>query len=208
MNAKLRLAVPALGAAILAASCGTGGDNDQGIVFRAVGIYRGPASIEGGRITCTEPTVQNAIVDTAFTLDVEEVVDFPNRSDPAADPCGGYVALENGLAAEAINLQEISIRYEIPGTAIPVPDHSVSIGQRILPAASDQPTTSGRANLIYAELVGQLLPRTIIVFLNRNASALPAPPYLLNAFLVARGQSDTGETHATNEIGYTFTITS
>jgi hypothetical protein len=36
---------------------------------------------------------------------------------------------------------------------------------------------------------------------------LPAPPYILNAFLVASGQSDTGERYVTNELGYTFTIT-
>lgn len=209
MNAKFRFSVAILGAAALAAAgCGgSGGDNDQGIVFRAVGIYRGLESIELGRITCTEPTVQNAIVDTSFTLDISTAVDFPNRTDPFGDPCGGYIALENNLDFAAINVQEISIRYEVPGAGIQVPDHSVSFGQRIQPATSDQQTTSGQANLIYAELVGQILPRTLIVFLNQNVNFLPESPYILNAFLVARGQSDTGENYQTNEIGYTFTIT-
>jgi hypothetical protein len=177
-------------------------------VFRAVGVYRGLESTELGRITCTEPTVASAVVDTAYTLDIGEVEDFPDRSDPAADPCGGYLALENRLETQAINVQEVSIRYENPGAAIAVPDHSIAIGQRIESSSSDQETASGQANLVYAQLVGQLLPRTIVVFLNQNASQLPAPPYVLNAFLVARGQSDTGRRYATNAVGYTFTIVS
>lgn len=208
MNAKSFGAVLGLTTALVAAGCGgSGGNNDQGIVFRAVGTYRGLESIELGRITCTEPTEQSAIVDTSYTLDIGTVVDFPNRNDPFADPCGGYIALENNLETISINVQEIVIRYEVPGAAIQVPDHSVSFGQRILPSSSDQQTPSGRANLLFAELVGQIVPRTIIVFLNQNVNLLPASPYIMNAFITARGQSDTGETYETNEIGYTFTIT-
>jgi hypothetical protein len=207
MNAKFRLAVSILVAALATAGCGgSGGNNDQGIVFRAVGIYRGLESIELGRITCTEPTVQNAIVDTSFTLDIGTAVDFPNRTDPFGDPCGGYIALENNLDFESMNVQEIVIRYEIPGAGVQLPDHSVSFGQRILPASSETEVTSGQPNLIFAELVGQILPRTHIVFLNQNVNLLPSTPYLLNAFLDAKGQSDTGENYTTNEIGYTFTI--
>ena len=194
-------------AALGLAGCGGGGDNDQGIVFRAVGIYRGLESIEQGRITCTEPTVQNAIIDSSFTLNISQVDDFPDRFDPFADPCGGYLALENNLQTLAMNVQEVVIRYEVPGAAVQVPDHSISFGQRILPASSQQSTTSGQANLIYAELVGQLIPRTIIIFLNQNVNLLPDSPYIMNAFVRARGQSDTGKNYETNEVGYTFTIT-
>ena len=208
MNAKSLGAVLCLVAALGVAGCGgSGGNNDQGIVFRAVGTFRGLESIELGRITCTEPTVQNAIIDQSFTLDIGVVESFPDRNDPFADPCGGYIALENNLESLAINVQEIVIRYEVPGAAIQVPDNSISFGQRILPASSDQQTTSGQANLIFAELVGQLVPANIIVFLNQNVNLLPATPYLMNAFITARGQSDTGENYETNEIGYTFTIT-
>ncbi len=208
MNAKYFGVVVGLATALVVAGCGgSGGNNDQGIVFRAVGTFRGLESIELGRITCTEPTVQNAIIDTAFTLDIGTVIDFPNRFDPFADPCGGYIALENNLEFVSINVQEIVIRYEVPGAAIQVPDHSVTFGQRIQPASSDQQTTSGQPNLIFAELVGQIVPRNIIVFLNQNVNLLPSTPYLMNAFITARGQSDTGETYETNEIGYTFTIT-
>lgn len=210
MNRKLRQGWAVVGslAALVAGGCGgSGGNNDQGIVFRAVGTYRGLESIELGRITCTEPTVENAIIDTSFDLDISSVDSFPDRFDPNADPCGGYIALENNLTNLAINVQEIVIRYDVPGAAIQVPDHSISFGQRIQPSSSQQQTTSGQANLIFAELVGQLVPRTIIVFLNQNVNLLPETPYIMNAFITARGQSDTGENYETNEIGYTFTIT-
>src|SRR5690606_8262811 len=160
---------------------------------------------EAGRITCTEPTVENAIIDASFTLDISVVDDFPDRFDPFADPCGGYIALENNLATLAMNVQEIVIRYEVPGSAVQVPDHSITFGRRIQPASSQQETPRGQPNLIFAELVGQLVPRTHIIFLNQNVNLLPSPPYLMNAFIVAKGQSDTGEDYTTNEIGYQFT---
>lgn len=213
MGKAQRYGFRALGAAVALAmaACGSGsgsgGGNDQGIVFRAVGTFRGLESIELDKITCTEPTVQNAIADVAFTLNISTAVDFPNRNDALADPCGGYIALENNLTNLAINVQEISLRYEVPGAAIQVPDHSVSLGRRILPASSTQQTTSGQANLVFIELVGQILPRTLVVFLNQNLNLLPPTPYTLNVFMVARGQADTGERFETNEIGYTLTIT-
>ncbi len=213
MGKSRGMGVVALGvaAALAMAACGSGsgsgGGNDQGIVFRAVGTFRGLESIELDKITCTEPTVQNAISDTAFTLDVGQVVDFPNRNDAFADPCGGYIALENNLRNLAINVQEISLRYEVPGAAIQVPDHSISVGRRILAASSTQQTTSGQANLVFIQLVGQIVPRTLVVFLNQNLNLLPPTPYTMNVFMVARGQADTGERFETNEIGYTLTIT-
>jgi hypothetical protein len=196
-----------IAAATLVASsgCGSGG-NDQGIVFRAVGTFRGLEQIDEGRITCTEPSVGNSIIDASFTLRIATTLDFPNRNDPFADPCGGYLALENSLSTQSMNVQEILIRYEVPGASIPIPENPVSFGQRILPATSDTETTSGQANLIFAELVGQIVPRTIIVFLNQNVDRLPETPYLMNVFMSARGQSDDGTQYQTNEIGYQLTI--
>lgn len=191
---------------VAAAGCGSGG-NDQGIVFRATGIFRGLESIEQGKITCTEPNVTNAIVDTAFTLSIgPPTLDFPNRKDPFADPCGGYIALQNNLTKESMNVQEILIRYEVPGASIQVPPNPVSFGQTILPASSTATTPSGQPNVIFAELVGQIVPRNIIVFLNQYTNRLPATPYLMNVFMVARGQADDGTRYQTNEIGYQLTI--
>lgn len=194
-------------AVVAAPGCGgSGGNNDQGIVFKAVGTFRGLEAIEQAQITCTEPTTSNAIVDTAFNLSISQVPNFPNRNVALADPCGGYIALENNLAQESMNVQEISITYEVPGSSIAVPSNSVSFGQTIPSANSTQTTSSGQANLIYAQLVGQIVPSNIMVFLNQNANRLPETPYLMNVSMVARAQSDDGTKYQSNEIGYQLTI--
>jgi hypothetical protein len=193
--------------ASLVACGGSGGNNDQGIVFRATGIYRGLESIQPDRITCTEPTVSNAIIDTSFTLSLSLPIEgFPDRFNPFADPCGGYIGLQNNLSNQFMNVNEISLRYDVPGAAVQVPDHSVSFGQTIPPSSFDGDSPSGQGNLIYAELVGQIVPQTILVFLNQNVNRLPDTPYIMNVFLVARGQSDQGTNYQTNEIGYTITV--
>lgn len=193
--------------ALVAGCGGSGGNNDQGIVFRATGIFRGLESIQPDRITCTEPTTDNAIIDTSFTLSLSLPIDgFPDRFNPLADPCGGYIGLQNNLSNQFINVYEIAIRYEVPGAAVQVPDWSVSFGQTIPPSTFEGDTPSGLPNVIFAELVGQIVPLPILVFLNQNVNRLPATPYVMNVFLVARGQSDQGTNYETNEIGYTITI--
>jgi len=190
----------------LAGCGGSGGNNDQGVVFRATGMFRGREQIDQGRVTCTIPTVSDALVDASYNLSLSGVIAFPNRLQTIANPCGGYIALQNDLDEQSINVQEVSITYEVPGATIPIPPTSVTFGQSILPATSQQETQSGQPNLIYAQLEGQIVPRNLLVFLNANASRLPATPYLMNVYLVARGQSDDGTSYETNEIGYQLTM--
>ncbi len=193
--------------ALVAGCGGSGGNNDQGIVFRATGIFRGLESIQPDRITCTEPTTSNAIIDASFTLSLSlPIGGFPDRFNPDADPCGGYIGLQNNLTNQSINVYEIAIRYEVPGAAVQIPDWSVSFGQSIPPATFEGDTPSGQPNLIFAELVGQIVPLPILVFLNQNVNRLPETPYVMNVFIKARGQSDQGTNYETNEIGYTLTI--
>jgi len=188
-------------------SGGDNGDNDQGVVFRAVSFVRGPESIDADQIRCTEPTTQNAIVDSAFVINLDRERFYPDRNDPFGNPCGGYIALENNLANMAMNVQEISVRYAIPGAGIPIPENSISFGVRINPTSSQDQAASGQVNLVYSQLVGQMLPEQMITFLAQNQNGLPAPPYSMNAFFRAKGQADNGRRFTSNEIGYQFTIT-
>ena len=187
-------------------SCGGGGNNDQGIVFRATGIFRGLASIDDTTITCTEPTISNVIVDSSYTISISTIPDFPNRFFATADPCGGYIGLQNNLSTQSFQVQEIVISYDVPGASIPIPGTSLSFGLSILPASSDATTASGQANLVYSQLLGQIVSSELMVFLNQNVNRLPARPYLMNVYFVAKGQSDTGTQYTSNEIGYTLTI--
>lgn len=203
------LAGVGVGALVLAlASCGGGGggNNDQGIAVRAAGIFAGQASINEDQITCQIPNVQNAIADTSFTIDLDRVLDFPNENDPFGNPCGGYIWLENNLLQEAVNITEIAIDYEVAGAAIQVPQHSVTTGFRVPSRSSTNIQPSGQPNVVLVQLLGQILPRPIVIFLQQNRNRLPARPFFMNVFLQGRGVSDSGTSYETNEVGYQLTI--
>jgi hypothetical protein len=200
-------AVFAMAALLLASACGSGaGNNDQGIAFTATGIWRGPDSSEAGQINCTEPNITNAIIDTAHALSLSLVAAYPDRTNAVADPCGGYLGLQNNLLTLGMNVQRIEIQYDVPGAAVAVPDHAVPTGFRINPSSSTIEATSGLPNLVYAGLVGQLVPATIVDFLKIYASQLPQPPYLMTATLVAVGQSQSGDDYRSNPVDYSFTV--
>ena len=198
----------AVAALVAISGCGgSGGNNDQGIVFRANGVFRSITNITDTNITCTEPlTVQSAIADQSFTLHIASVPNFPNRNIADADPCGGSLALENNLSQESINVQEVVITYDVPGASIAIPDNSITFGQNIPPTSSTATTSSGQVNLIFVTLLNQIVNNELMVFLNQNANRLPVTPYSMNVNIVAKGQSDNGTHYTTNEIGYQLTI--
>jgi hypothetical protein len=194
--------------ALVAGCGGSGGNNDQGIVFRASGIFRTQTNITPERITCTEPiTVESAIADTAGTISLSGTLFYPNRTDPLGDPCGGQLALQNQLTSQSINVQFVTVEYEVAGAAVQVPTYTVNTGITVPPPTCLGCTSSGLDGLVYLLFnEGGLVPEQIITFLNQNVNRLPVPPYQLNLFITASGQSDQGTNYETNEIGYTVTV--
>jgi hypothetical protein len=196
--------------ALLVAGCGGGssGNNDQGIVFRAAGTFQAQASIQPDQITCTLPlTVESAIADNTGTISLSTTRFFPDANDPFGDPCGGWLQLINNLSDQFINVTEISLRYDIPGAALEVGPWSISVGAAIPPSTFQGETPSGTPNVAFVSVIGNIVPNPIIVELNQNVNRLPATPYVMNVFIVARGQSDQGTNYETNEIGYTINVT-
>lgn len=187
---------------------GSGGNNDQGIVFRATGMFRTQTNITPDRITCTEPiTVESAISDTTGTISLSTTDFYPNRVDPVGDPCGGQMALQNSLTSQAINVQFITVRYEVAGAAVEVPTTVVNTGITISPPTCETcQFSSGQPGLVFVLLNGGIVPQEIVTFLNQNVNRLPATPYTMNVFLTASGQSDQGTNYESNEIGYTLTV--
>ena len=190
---------------------GSGGNNDQGIVFRATGIFRTQTNITTGDppvITCTEPIVGNStITDVSGTISLSNTRFYPDRVDPAGDPCGGELALVNNLSSQSINVQFVTIKYQIAGAAVAVDDNVVNTGFTISPATcEDCQFSSGQPGLIFLALRGQLVPQRIITFLNVNVNRLPVPPFQMDLFITASGQSDQGTNYETNEVGYTLTV--
>lgn len=197
-----------LALALGAVGCGGGGgNNDQGIVFRASGIFRSLTNITPERITCTEPlTVDASISDTSGQISLSSTFFYPDRNDPVGDPCGGQLALQNSLTQQSINVQFVTVRYEVAGSAVQVPTQVVNTGTTIPSASCEGCTASGQDGLVYLSLTGQIVDDVTMTFLNQNVNRLPATPYQLDVYITASGQSDQGTNYETNEIGYTLSV--
>jgi hypothetical protein len=199
--------VLALALALVAGCGGGGGNNDQGIVFRAGGIFRTLTNITPDRITCTEPiTVESAISDSAGEISLSSTFVYPNRTDPVGDPCGGQMSLVNNLASQSVNVQFVTIEYDVAGAAVQVPTNVVNVGLTVPPPSCEGCTSSGVDGLSFLLLVGQIVPPVTMTFLNQNVNRLPATPYQMDVFITASGQSDQGTNYTTNTIGYTLTV--
>lgn len=198
----------ALALSLVTVGCGGGGgNNDQGIVFRASGIFRSLTNITPGTITCTEPlSTDQAISDTSGTISLIGTLMYPDENDPVGDPCGGQLALQNSLSEQSINVQFVTIRYEVAGAAVEVPTYVLNTGTTIPSPSCEGCTSSGEDGLVYLSLMGQIVPQSRMTFLTQNVNRLPATPYQLDVYITASGQSDQGTNYETNEIGYTLTV--
>ena len=202
MEAVGRVVGIALIVGLACASCGSG-ENDQGIVFRAVGIFQG----ERQQAQCEVPTTENQITDGSVVLILEsQLVDggYPD-STSILSFCRGFIELENNLNDQAITVDRIDFQYEIPGARVSIPSNSALVGWRLNPANADpdtNPNSFGQVNVIFAQLDGQLIPSTLVAFLRQNQPSLPQLPYSMLIRLTARGRSDSGDTVETNEIRY------
>jgi len=196
-----------LALALVAGCGGGGGNNDQGIVFRASGIFRSLTNITPDRITCTEPlTVESAIADSAGTVSLSGTLFYPNRNDPVGDPCGGQLALVNSLVSQSINVQFVTVEYQVAGAAVQVPTHVINAGITVPPPTCEGCTSSGVDGLQYLLLTEQIVPEITMTFLAQNVNRLPATPYQMDVFITASGQSDQGTNYESNQIGYSITV--
>lgn len=188
---------------VLGLGCGNDGSNDQGVSFRAVGIFQG----ETQQDRCEVPTTENQITDQSVALPLNSpAVDrgFPDSSSFSF--CRGFIELQNNLFGQAIVVDRIDFEYEIPSARIPIPSNSAPTGLRINPADADpdqNPNSFGQVNVIFAQLDGQLVPSSLVLFLRQNQPSLPQLPYVMIIHITAHGRTDSGERMVSNEIRYT-----
>lgn len=187
---------------LVCTGCGDG-NNDQGIAFRAVGLFIGDVSEQ----RCTAPTTDQAIADPGISLPIDLPqldLGYPNVSD-AFFLCHGYLWLQNDLFGQAIVVDRIDYTYEVPGARISIPSHSAPVGFRINPADAPEDTQNpfGQVNVFLGHLTGQIVPARIISFLRQNEPSLPELPYVMIVHLTARGRTDSGDIIESNEVRYT-----
>ena len=190
--------------------CGSDSNtNDQGVSFRAVGLFSGDLS----ESKCTVPTTTKAIADQGTTLPLSDPrLDFgyPNNTTDVFFICQGYIWLQNDLVNQAIVVNSIDFEYEIPGAQIKIPSSSAPTGVRIYPSNADPATNqnpSGQVNVYIGQLSGQLISAHLIAFLRQNPSLLPNLPFVMIIHITAKGKTDNGAGIVSNETRYTFEFT-
>jgi hypothetical protein len=203
-------------------------DND-GLVFRALGFYKGKENISD-KIECEVPAQGVAIADATHSMGMwhtglAPTIEFPDPTNPFANPCGGYLQLQNNLLTEGINVDHVSVKLRIPGARrysgfVPtrrkfplacrqLRSMTLFAGTR-LDAVSSQtaPSGSGLPNVGFVQLVPLLTPQVVQCLQDQygpipaaNLSSLPV------VFAVrASGTSDSGKHFSTNTVRYTLTL--
>ncbi len=194
-------------------------DNDNGIVFRAVGIFQG--TVDAGR--CTVPNAIQAIADQAGAVcrDATEIVSTdgstiePTVMYPAFGPfflnfCGGFLSLQNNMINQAVNLRKIKIRYTIPGVGFPVLCRGqrrfrLFVGGRVDPVNSTNPNPFGAPNMMFTQMLPMFSPQ-VFDCLRDPARGDVQAPVTLRAIVHAVGRLDDGRKIQANRVSYTLTL--
>ena len=107
--------------------CGTATNNDQGVVFRALGFFSDSSGGSGqaGDITplFTDSSFFQGVAGTGSTTA------FDGRSLDAT------IGVENNLGTQFIRIERIDCEYSIQGSSLAVPDDSLTYTSSVDPAS-------------------------------------------------------------------------
>lgn len=190
-------------AAIALASCGGGGgSNDQGVSFRALGVFQETLEQQAPAAD-TLPTPELAVGDTGRTIILSQTQVFPTDVNRDGDLDGGFLGFQNLLASQRLNVTGAHVELLVPGALInPVATDFVPIALTLGPAVVG--LNEEAQNVAYAQTL--FVSPDVLAFLNQNPSLLPTPPYQINVVMTATAVSDGGETYESNEFTYAITV--
>jgi len=204
-------------------------NNPNGTAFRAVGWFKGKGEISDTSIKCEIPTITGAIADGAFAMGLWNTygfptIYFPDINGPFANPCGGWLELQNNLATQSIQIDHIQLHYKIPGAkrfrqSVPTrngfpiacrpANDTVYVGAIVSPFNSTIDTSgSGAPNVTFIQVL-PLVSTQMINCLRSQYAPLPTDvysslPLVIRATVV--GTSDAGDTYHANTVGYTLNL--
>lgn len=203
---------------------------DDGLVFRALGVYKGRSDISDTGITCEYPSQGGAIADGSYQMGLwnsygQQTLMFPDANNGQADPCGGYLQLQNNMLTQGINVDRIQIKMKIPGArqfAGYVPTrkswplackqfrrYTLYAGTRLDPVTAEtQPSNSGLPNVGFVQML-PMLSSQVLSCLRSQYAGIPTSVFtsLPVVFAIrATGTADNGETWTTNTVRYTLTL--
>jgi hypothetical protein len=217
-------------AGMLAAGPVHASNNPNGIVFRAVGFASGEAEISGGQIKCKIPDVEGAIRDGAFQFGLWNTygfqsLSFPDVNQPFANPCGGWLQVQNNLFNQSIVVERVEFRFAIPGAGrlrqfvptrrrFPIACRdfrsATLFAGAVLnpPNSSDQNSVSGAPNVAFMQMIPMVTPQLLhclrSVYAGISTDMLISVPLVIKATAV--GRADSGETYRSNTARYTLTL--
>jgi hypothetical protein len=222
-------------AVLLTATCGVevasaGSNNPNGAAFRAVGWVRGRSTVSAGVITCEVPTISSAIFEGFFAIGMwntygAQTLFYPDPNQPFANPCGGWMQLQNNLVDQAVVVEELRLKFSIRGAnrfrsrvatrnAFPVAcrrfrRETLFNGIRLDPInAVSSSSISGAPNVGFVQILPMVSPQ-LVHCLRDQYAALPTSlfaslPLVITA--TAIGTSDSGDRFVANPIRYTLNL--
>jgi hypothetical protein len=197
-----RMAVVVVTGIALMGCGGGGGSNDQGVSFRALGMFQ--ESIEQfAPAADTFPTVENAVGDTGRTITLSETAFLPTDTNGDGDLDGGFIGFRNDLVNQNVNVQGIQVEIFIQGAIInPVVTDFVPIAISLNPAPGEDDEEG--ANISFAQTL--FVSADVIAFLNQNPALLPPKPFNMTVSMVGEGISDSGDFFGSNAFTYNVIV--
>lgn len=221
----IRTAAAAVAGMLLAAGVAHAGTD--GLVLRAVGMYKGKEDITQDQIKCEVPTVSGAINDSVNQTGLwntygAQTLFFPDRNNPFGDPCGGWLQIRNNMVTQGINVDRVDVKLRIAGAKrfrdfVPTRNGfptacrqfrkaSLFTGARVDGSANEnQSNNSGLPNVVFVQLLPIVSP-DLINCLREQYAPLPIDEFVsltLVAHITTTGTADNGDTFRSNSVGYT-----
>jgi hypothetical protein len=226
-------AVEAVAAALVALALAAGPvaatNNPNGIVFRGIGFFRGKSSVSSGTITCEIPNTSSAISDGFFDIGLWNTfgipnIYFPDPNHPFADPCGGWLQLQNNLSTQSIQLEQVNLTFKVAGAkrfrqfvptrnGFPIACRqfrkaTLFIGGLINPVTGPPTSQSGASNTIFVQLL-PMVSTQLFTCLRSQYAGIPTDVYSSLPLVIhaqAVGVSDVGDTYRANTVAYTLNL--
>jgi hypothetical protein len=202
---------------------------DDGLVLRANGFVRGKADISDGAIKCEVPATGTAIADGAFSIGIWntygfETLFFPDTGNPEANPCGGWLQLQNNSLFEGLTLDVVRLKFRIQGakrwrTLVPTragfPSACSAMrrtplfaGARMDPYTGPPHSSSGAPNVAHVQLL-PIVRSELIHCLRSQFDPLSTTTFVDLPLVIeakAYATSDSGSRYQSNTVRYTLNM--
>lgn len=191
-------------ACLALASCGGGGgSNDNGVSFRALGVFQ-EIQEQVAPAADTLPNPDNAPGDSGRLISLATTLTVPDDQNNDGDLDGGFLGVRNDLAQENVNVTGVTVEIFIPGAVLGNPvvtdfvPMAVSLGKALV-AEGETATNIAFVQTLYVQ-------PDVMAFLNQNQTLLPPTPFTMNVVMTITAISDSGDTFDSNEFTYTVSV--